>query len=67
MDKYYTLKGYKLRNKNKITEAINKELIAEIDLSYGQDYNVTLKPEQIEFIYKTETKICRIIDYYDAL
>lgn len=36
---------------NKITEAINKELIAEIDLSYDQDYNVTLKPEQIEFIY----------------
>lgn len=37
---------------NKITETLNKELTAEINLSYGEDYNVTLKPEQIEFQYK---------------
>lgn len=36
---------------NKLTEGLNKELIAEIDLKYGNDYSVTLKPEQIEFIY----------------
>ena len=36
---------------DKLTEDLNKELIAEIDLSYGNDYSVTLKPEQIEFIY----------------
>ena len=36
---------------DKLTEGLNKELIAEIDLSYGNDYSVTLKPEQIEFIY----------------
>ena len=35
----------------KLTEGLNKELIAEIDVSYGNDYSVTLKPEQIEFIY----------------
>ncbi len=35
----------------RLTEGLNKELIAEIDLSYGNDYSVTLKPEQIEFIY----------------
>lgn len=37
---------------NKITETLNKELTAEINLSYGEDYSVTLKPEQIEFQYK---------------
>lgn len=36
---------------DKLTEGLNKELIAEIDLSYGNDYSVTLKPEQIEFVY----------------
>ena len=36
---------------DKLTEGLNKELIAEIDLYYNNDYNVTLKPEQIEFIY----------------
>lgn len=36
---------------DKLTDGLNKELIAEIDLSYGNDYSVTLKPEQIEFIY----------------
>ena len=37
---------------NKITETLNKELTAEVNLSYGEDYSVTLKPEQIEFQYK---------------
>ena len=35
----------------RLTQALNKELNSEINLSYGKDYNVTLKPEQIEFIY----------------
>lgn len=36
----------------KITEAINKELIAEINLEYGDEYKVSIKPEQIEFKYE---------------
>lgn len=36
---------------NKLTEALNKELIAEIELSYGNDLKENLKPEQIEFMY----------------
>ncbi|MBR3614841.1 MAG: VanW family protein [Clostridia bacterium] len=42
---------------NKLTEAMNKELIAEINLEYGNDYRATLKPEQIEFAYKVEEAI----------
>ena len=41
----------------KISEAMNKELIAEIDLNYGEEYSVTLKPEQIEFKYEIESTI----------
>ena len=35
-----------------LTELINKELTAEINLKFNEEYNVTLKPEQIEFQYK---------------
>ena len=37
-----------------LTEALNKELISEIKFKYGEEYNVTLKPEQIEFKYNIE-------------
>jgi len=40
-----------------ITEATKKELIAEIDLNYGDNYKVTLKPEQIEFQYNIEETV----------
>ena len=40
-----------------IGEATNKELIAEIDLKFGDDYKVTLKPEQIEFEYDVEESV----------
>lgn len=43
--------------KNLITEAMNKELLVEIDLNYGEDYKVTLKPEQIEFTYDIEDAV----------
>ena len=36
---------------NKLTEATDKELIAEVILKYGEEYSVSLKPEQIEFKY----------------
>lgn len=42
---------------SRITEAMNKELIAEINLKYGEDYSVTLKPEQIEFQYKIDDAV----------
>ena len=42
---------------DKVTEALKKELIAEIELSYGKDYKVSLKPEQIEFIYDVESSV----------
>ena len=41
----------------KLTVALNKELIAEINLVYEQDYNVSLKPEQIEFIYDINNSV----------
>ena len=42
---------------DKLIEAVNKELIPEIDLVYGQDYNVTLKSQQIEFIYDIKDSV----------
>ena len=42
---------------NKLTEVINKELIAEISLIYGKEYSVSLKPEQIEFKYDINNAI----------
>lgn len=43
--------------KNRINEATNKELIAELELKYGEEYSVTLKPEQIEFKYEIDDAI----------
>lgn len=43
--------------KQLVETAMNKELLAEIDLNYGEDYKVTLKPEQIEFNYDIESAI----------
>lgn len=41
----------------KLADGLNKELIPEIDLSYGKDYSITLKPEQIEFIYDITSSV----------
>ena len=35
----------------KLTEVLNKELEKELTIKYGEDYKITLKPEQIEFKY----------------
>ena len=43
--------------KKLIETAMDKELLAEIDLNYGEDYKVTLKPEQIEFNYDIDSAI----------
>lgn len=40
--------------KNKINEAIKLELMAEINLKYGEEYQIQLKPEQIEFKYNID-------------
>ncbi len=37
---------------NKINEAMKLELIPEISLKYSDSYEITLKPEQIDFQYK---------------
>ena len=37
---------------NELTALMNKELIAEINLKFNEEYSVTLKPEQIEFQYQ---------------
>ncbi len=42
---------------DRLTEMANKELVAEINLKYGEDYNVTLKPEQIEFQYRINDSV----------
>ena len=43
--------------KQVITDATNKELLPEISFVYGEDYKVTLKPEQIEFNYDIEAAV----------
>ena len=43
--------------KELIKTAMERELSIELDLNYGEDYKVTLKPEQIEFIYDLESVI----------
>ena len=43
--------------KQVITDATNKELLPEISFVYGEDYKVTLKPEQIEFNYDIESAV----------
>lgn len=40
--------------KQKITEVTDAELVPELILKYGEDYNISLKPEQIEFKYDVE-------------
>lgn len=41
----------------KINEAISIELLPEINLKYSEDYQITLKPEQIEYKYNVENAI----------
>ena len=41
----------------RLEEAIKKELIAEINFKYGENYNVSLKPEQIEFKYNIQEAV----------
>lgn len=43
--------------KKVIETAVDKELLAEINLNYGEEYKVTLKPEQIEFNYDIDSAI----------
>lgn len=43
--------------KELIKAAMEKELAIELDLNYGEDYKVTLKPEQIEFNYDIDSAI----------
>ena len=40
-----------------LNEAIEKELASELKLKYGENYNITIKPEQIEFKYNTEEAV----------
>ena len=43
--------------KELIKTAMERELSIELDLGYGEDYEVTLKPEQIEFNYDIDSAI----------
>lgn len=43
--------------KNKVNEAITRELSPEIYLKYGDGYNISLKPEQIEYKYNIDGTI----------
>lgn len=43
--------------KSRITDAIEKELIAEIELKYGEEYSITLMPKQIEFKYDIDEAV----------
>ncbi len=48
---------------SKINDAINLELMSEINIKYGDDYQVTLKPEQIEFKYKIDDALQKAINF----
>lgn len=43
--------------KNKISEVVEAELLLELQLKYGEDYQVDLNPEQIEFVYNIEDAV----------
>lgn len=43
--------------KKQMTEVMQKELMPEINLKYNEEYNVTLKPEQIEFQYQIDDAV----------
>ena len=43
--------------KKQMAEVMQKELMPEINLRYNEEYNVTLKPEQIEFQYQIDDAV----------
>jgi vancomycin resistance protein YoaR len=43
--------------KSKINEVVKAELLNEVVLKYGEDYEITLNPEQIEFYYKVDDAV----------
>ena len=43
--------------KELVKKAMERELSVELNLNYGEGYNVTLKPEQIEFNYDVDSAI----------
>lgn len=68
------IKGIKVKNidisslsleeaEERIQNSINNILAPEINLKYGDEYNITIKPEQIEFSYKIQDSLK---DAYDV-
>lgn len=62
------IKGVKIRNidisnlsleeaEERVQNSINNILAPEITLKYGDEYNITIKPEQIEFAYKVKDSL----------
>ena len=57
ISKGITIKGIDVSNltieeaTNKVTEALNKELMLGMNLVYGDDYKVEFDPSQIEYTY----------------
>ena len=62
------LKGVKIRNievsgltidetKQRLNEVINLELLPEIELTYGENYKITLLPEQIQYKYNIDEAV----------
>ncbi len=66
-------KGVKIRNidvseltldeaREKINASVNSELVPEIELHYGEEYKITLSPEQIEYKYNVEEALLKGYD-----
>ncbi len=73
MDSNNFTKGVKIRNidvseltldeaREKINSSINSELVPEIELKYGEEYKITLSPEQIEYKYNVEEALLKGYD-----
>lgn len=66
-------KGVKIKNidisgltveeaRTKVSMAVDAQLSPEIDLKYGEDYEITLSPEQIEYKYDLEKALKQAYD-----
>lgn len=73
MDSIKFTKGVKIRNidvseltldeaRERVNNSVNLELVPEIELHYGEEYKITLSPNQIEYKYNVEDALLKGYD-----
>ena len=48
--------------KNELTDKLNIELSKELEIKYGEDYSITMSPDQIEFSYDIDNAVSKAYD-----